>query len=201
MPTALVIATGNVKKLVELRRILHGLDVDLVSMTDLGLPEPVEDGDTFAENALIKARSACAESGLPALADDSGLEVTALGGAPGVRSARYAGTNHPSRSDNDAANNAKLLAALSGVSDRTARFVCAAALVLPDGREWVVHGQMRGQIIDTPRGTRGFGYDPHFVADGETRTNAELAPHEKDERSHRGEAFRGLRLFVAEAVG
>ncbi len=189
----IVVATGNPHKLAEIRAILTdaGLDVELVPMTELGVPEPVEDGDTFAANALLKARACAAATGLPAIADDSGLEVDALGGEPGVRSARYAG--EPS---DDARNNAKLVAALAGVPEqrRTARFVCAAAAVAPDGREVVVRGTMEGRIVDRPRGAHGFGYDPHFVSDaaGGQRTNAELAPAEKDAISHRGAAFRQL---------
>lgn len=200
MTQRIVIATGNAKKLVELQRILDGLDVELVPMTELALPEPVEDGDTFEANALIKARAACAGSGLPALADDSGLEVDALDGAPGVRSARYAGTHHAERQANDDANNALLMASLEGRKDRTARFVCAAAFVMPDGGEWVVRGTMEGQIVDTPRGLEGFGYDPFFVSEGETRTNAELSAQEKDARSHRGKAFGALKESIAEAL-
>jgi XTP/dITP diphosphohydrolase len=193
----IVVATANAKKLVELERILDGLDVQLVRMTDLGLSSPVEDGDTFEANALIKARAAAAESGLPAVADDSGLEVDALGGAPGIYSSRYAGEHC-----DDLDNNRKLVAELAGVpeGDRTARFVCAAALVTPDGGEWVERGAMEGHIVSTPRGTNGFGYDPHFVSVGETRTNAELTSEEKDVRSHRGAAFRALRRHVADLI-
>lgn len=188
-----VLATGNRSKRVELERILEGLDVELVPMIDLGLESPVEDGDTFEANALIKARAACRATGMPALADDSGLEVDALGGAPGVHSARYAG-----EVTDDIANNRKLVEELAGIpgTERTGRFVCVAALVAPDGREWTERGVMEGRIVDEPRGEGGFGYDPHFVADGETRTNAELAPEEKDDRSHRGAAFRAIRPHV-----
>ncbi len=206
----IVVATGNPGKLAELDRILDGLDVELVPMSQLGLPEPVEDGDTFEANALIKARAASQATGLAALADDSGLEVDALGGAPGVRSARYAADEHrpdggagdPEARDGDVANNRRLLRELQTVAerDRTARFVCAAALVAPDGREWTERGTMEGRIVDEPRGAAGFGYDPHFVADGETRTNAELSPDEKDARSHRGAAFRAVRRHVEALV-
>lgn len=194
MTTQLVVATGNAKKLVELERILAGLDVELVPMTALGLDTPVEDGDTFEANAAIKARAACEATGLPALADDSGLEVDALGGAPGVHSARYAGVDD----DGDLANNRKLVAAIHAVPEeqRTARFVCVAALAAPDGRLWTERGTMEGRIVDEPRGEAGFGYDPHFVSTGETRTNAELTPAEKDARSHRGAAFRAIRRDV-----
>ena len=189
----LVVATNNVKKLEELRRILDGLDVQLLTMEEVGLDSPVEDGATFEANALIKARAAAEATGLTALADDSGLEVDALGGEPGVHSSRYAGVE-----TDDLANNHKLIAQLHAIpaGDRTARFVCAAALVTDDGREWTTRGTMEGRIIDEPRGTNGFGYDPHFVSDGETRTNGELPPHEKDARSHRGAAFRAIRPKV-----
>lgn len=193
----LVVATGNRGKLVELQRILRGLDVDLVPVTELGLDSPLEEGDTFEANALLKARAACRATGLPALADDSGLEVAALGGAPGVRSARYAG-----REGDDRANNAKLVRELDGVPEdaRTARFVCVAALVAPDGTERTARGTMEGRIVDPPRGAGGFGYDPHFVAAGQTRTNAELPAGEKDAISHRGAALRALRPHVEDLL-
>jgi XTP/dITP diphosphohydrolase len=190
-----VVATGNAHKLREIARILDGLDLELVSMVDLGVQSPVEDGETFEANALLKARACAEATGLPALADDSGLEVDALGGDPGVWSARYAG--EPS---DDAANNAKLVAELASVPDerRTARFVCAAAVAVPDGREQAVRGTMEGRIVDEARGVHGFGYDPHFVSDaaGDGRTNGELTPDEKDAISHRGAAFRALRPHV-----
>lgn len=197
-PTRVVLASGNQHKLAEIQAILTAgnLDVDLVPMTELGVPSPVEDGDTFEANALLKARACATATRLPALADDSGLEVDALGGDPGVRSARYAG--EPS---DDARNNAKLVAALADVSadQRTARFVCAAAVVTPDGEERVVRATMEGRIVDQPRGAHGFGYDPHFVSDaaGDGRTNAELRPEEKDAISHRGAAFRELARELA----
>jgi XTP/dITP diphosphohydrolase len=191
-----VVATANRHKLAEIARILDGLGIELVAMTDLGGPSPVEDGETFEDNALLKARACVAHTGLPAIADDSGLEVDALDGDPGVRSARYAG--EPA---DDAANNRKLVAALqdAGEDRRTARFVCAAAFVDPEGTEIVVRGTMEGRIVDEPRGSHGFGYDPHFVADrtDDGRTNGELAPAEKDAISHRGAAFRALRDRLA----
>lgn len=192
-----VLATGNRKKLEELERILRGLDVELVPMTDLGLDSPVEDGDTFEANALIKARAACAATGMPALADDSGLEVDALGGAPGVHSARYAGVE-----TDDLANNHKLVAELADIpaEERTARFVCVAALVAPDGTERTERGVMEGRIVDEPRGERGFGYDPYFVTEGQDRTNAELTSGQKDALSHRGAAFRAIRRHVEELL-
>jgi XTP/dITP diphosphohydrolase len=189
----IVLASGNARKRAEIGSILAGLDVELVPMTDLGLVGPEEDGETFEENALLKARSIVEAVGEPAIADDSGLEVDALHGAPGVRSARYAG---PDARDDD--NNRKLMAALRDlpVERRTARFVCAAAFVAPDGVQRVVRGTMEGRLTDAPRGEQGFGYDPYFVADGEERTNAQLHPREKDARSHRGAAFRELRPHV-----
>jgi XTP/dITP diphosphohydrolase len=198
--TRVVVATGNQHKLGEIRAILAGLDVELVSMRAFDVTEPVEDGDTFEANALIKARACAAATGLPALADDSGLEVDALDGAPGVRSARYAGVP-----GDDTANNSKLLAALVDVpaERRTGRFVCAAAIVLPDGREQVVRGTMEGHVVTAPRGGAGFGYDPLFVSDaaGDGRTNAELSAEEKDAISHRGVAFRALRAHVEHLLG
>lgn len=196
----IVVATGNPGKLAELDRILDGLDVELVPMADLRLPSPAEDGDTFEANAMIKARAASEATGLAALADDSGLQVDALGGAPGVHSARYAANEDEEAGD--LANNRRLVRELAGVPDaeRTARFVCVAALVAPDGRSWTARGSMEGRIVDEPRGAAGFGYDPHFVGIGETRTNAELAPEEKDARSHRGAAFRAIRRHVEALV-
>ncbi len=171
----IVVATGNPAKLVELERILDGLPVELAPMSDFDLPSPVEDGDTFEANALIKARAAAEATGLPALADDSGLEVDALDGAPGVRSARYAEDEDPTTTG-DRANNERVIRELAGVpaEQRSARFVCVAALVAPDGRSWTERGTMEGRIVDEARGENGFGYDPHFVMVGETRTNGEL---------------------------
>lgn len=199
-PRRVVVATGNAHKLDEIRAVLlsAGVPVELVAMTALGVPAPVEDGATFAENALIKARACVAATGLPAVADDSGLVVDALDGRPGIHSARFAGAH-----GDDAANNARLVEELSAVepADRAARFACAAALATPDGREVVEHGDMPGRIVAEPRGGNGFGYDPHFVADaGDGRTNAELSATEKDAISHRGAAFRALAPHVAAAL-
>ncbi|MFU8840959.1 MAG: RdgB/HAM1 family non-canonical purine NTP pyrophosphatase [Nitriliruptoraceae bacterium] len=188
-----VVATANPHKLAEIHAILAaaGVELDLVPMTALGVASPVEDGETFAANALLKARACAQATGLPAIADDSGIEVDALDGAPGVYSARYAGED-----GDDDANNAKLLAAVADVpaAQRTARFVCVAAAVTPDGTEVVVRGEMPGRVVDELRGGQGFGYDPLFVADatGDGRTNGELSPVEKDAISHRGAAFRAL---------
>lgn len=208
----LVIATHNRKKLVELRTILAGAGVDLpdgglVTSGEIGAPEPVEDGVTFAANALIKARAVCAATGVPAVADDSGLAVDVLGGSPGIFSARWAG-----RHGDDQANLDLLLAQLSdvGPEHRTAGFVCAAALVTPDGTEEVRTGEMRGVLTQSPRGTNGFGYDPILVPDEQSpspkgtpgsRTAAELDPTEKNAISHRGKAFRALAPLVVRALG
>lgn len=189
----IVLATNNPKKRRELERILDGLDVELVPMGELGLPSPVEDGDTFEANALIKARTAASATGLPALADDSGLEVDALDGEPGVVSSRWAGTD-----GDDAANNAKLVRRLAEVPEdqRSARFVAVAALVTPDGEAHTVRGVMEGRVRDRPTGDGGFGYDPYFVAEGKHVSNAELSPEQKDAISHRGAAFRAVRPHV-----
>lgn len=189
-----VLATGNQAKVRELRRILDDVGVELVPRDELGLPAPPETGDSFAANALLKARAAAESTGLVALADDSGLEVDALDGAPGVRSARYAGPDA-----DDAANNARLLAELEGVGedDRTARFVAVAAVVAPDGRSWTRRAATPGRILREPRGQRGFGYDPLFVSAGRQRTNAQLSGPDKDADSHRGKAFRAIRPVLA----
>ncbi len=188
-----VVATANPHKLAEIRAILAdaGLAVELVSMAEFDVPSPVEDRNTFEANALVKARACARATGLPAIADDSGLSVDALGGAPGVHSAYYAGTH-----GDDEANNAKLLEELAEVPDpqRTARFLCAAVAVGPSRAEVVLRGEMPGRIAHEARGTHGFGYDPLFIADdtGDDRTNGELSPEEKDAISHRGAAFRML---------
>jgi XTP/dITP diphosphohydrolase len=194
-----VLATNNAHKLAELRRIVTEAapDVDVLGLADLPrYPEPAETGRTFAENALLKARACLAATGLPALADDSGLEVEILNGMPGVRSARWAG---PQASDAD--NNDLLLRQLFDVpaGERTARFVCAMAAVLPNGAEHVRLGIMSGRLTVAPVGDNGFGYDPLFVADGQAVTNAELTPAAKDAISHRGQAIRAMApVLVAE---
>lgn len=184
----LLLATRNAGKLVELRRMLSGFEV--VGLADVpGFPDAPETGSTFAENALAKARDAAAATGLPSVADDSGLAVDALHGMPGVLSARWSG-----RHGDDVANLELLLAQLGDVPDdrRGAAFVCAAALVVPGGEETVVHGEWTGTIVRAPRGTNGFGYDPVFVPDGSDRTSAELSPQEKDAASHRALALSAL---------
>jgi XTP/dITP diphosphohydrolase len=192
----LLLASSNPGKLRELRAILHDLPVELVGLDEAaarggagGPPEVAETGATFLENALLKARAYAAWSGLAALADDSGLEVDALGGAPGVRSARYAGEGA-----GDQANLDKLLGELAGVPPerRTARFRCAAVLVDPALGEWDADETWEGRLLEAPRGGGGFGYDPVFVPDGWDRTSAEVDQATKDAASHRGRAFRAL---------
>lgn len=194
-PVKLLLATRNGGKLAELRRILTeelgprgGLEV--LGLADVpAYPQRPETGVTFAENALAKARDAVAATGLPAVADDSGLMVDALNGMPGVLSARWVG-----RHGDDQANLELVLGQLADVPDerRGAAFVCAAALVSPEGTETVAHGEWRGRLTRAPKGTNGFGYDPIFIPQGERRTSAELSPAEKDAASHRGRAFRAL---------
>ncbi|TDD91195.1 RdgB/HAM1 family non-canonical purine NTP pyrophosphatase [Saccharopolyspora karakumensis] len=189
----LLLATRNQKKLVELRRILEAEGVtglEVVGLADVPeFPEAPETGATFEDNALAKAADAARATGLPAVADDSGLEIDALNGMPGVLSARWAGAH-----GDDQANLDLVLGQIKDVPDerRGGAFVSAAALVLPDGAETVVRGEWRGTIIRESRGANGFGYDPIFVPEGETRTSAELSPEEKDADSHRGRALRLL---------
>jgi XTP/dITP diphosphohydrolase len=185
-----LLATRNAGKLAELRRMLADGPVEIVGLADVPeFPDAPETGATFAENALAKARDAANATGLPSVADDSGLAVDALNGMPGVLSARWSG-----RHGDDVANLQLLLGQLTDVPDerRGAAFVCAAALVVPGGLETVVHGEWTGRIVREPRGSGGFGYDPIFVPDGEQRTSAELSPEEKDAASHRGRAMRAL---------
>ena len=199
--TKLVLATRNVYKVAELRRILGeaGLDgVELVGVEAFpGVEDVAETGVTFVENARLKAVAVARATGVPAVADDSGLCVDVLGGAPGVFSARWSG-----RHGDDLANLRLLLSQLGDVPDahRTAHFACAAVLALPDGTERAVEGRLPGVLIREPRGTNGFGYDPIFVPDVERRTTAELTPAEKDAVSHRGRAFRALVPAVRELV-
>ena len=201
MSTRLVLATRNAGKLAELQRLLTDAvpGVVVVGLRDVPeYPEAPETGATFAENALLKAREAVRYTGLPAVADDSGITVDALNGMPGILSARWSG-----RHGDDPANTALLLAQIADVPDerRGAGFVCAAALVTPDGREEVVQREWRGRVIREERGTNGFGYDPVFVPEGLEITSAELAAAEKDARSHRAQAFAALVPVVAEALG
>lgn len=191
----LVLATHNAGKLREIAALLEPWSVDVVSAGALGLPEPEETETTFAGNALIKARAAAAGSGLPALSDDSGLEVFALGGEPGVASADWAG--HP-RDFGRAMDEVLRRLDATGSTDRSARFVCTLALVRPDGREQLFEGEVRGTIASAPRGTRGFGYDPIFIASGDRETFGEIDPALKHARSHRADAFA---RFVAGVFG
>jgi XTP/dITP diphosphohydrolase len=195
-----LLATRNAKKLVELRRILAGaVDVELVGLDDVPpYPEAPETGATFAENALLKAREGVHYTGLPTIADDSGLAVDALNGMPGVFSARWSGKH-----GDDQANLDLVLAQIADVPDerRGAAFVCAAALVLPGGAERVVDGRLAGRLIRAARGDGGFGYDPIFVPDSDDRTTAEMSAAEKDRISHRGKAFRALAVVLADVLG
>lgn len=199
MSRRVVLATRNAHKVIEVHRILAdaGLDVDLVGMDAFpDVPDVAETGLTFEENALLKARAVAAATELPAIADDSGLAVDVLGGMPGIFSARWAG---PSR--DDGANLRLVLDQLADIADdhRGAAFVCAAAVANPDGTTDVVRGELRGSLIRDPRGSNGFGYDPIFQPDGETRTTAEMTAPEKDAISHRGVAFRALALRLRDA--
>ncbi|MEI6207670.1 MAG: XTP/dITP diphosphatase [Desulfuromonadales bacterium] len=192
----LLFATRNQGKIKEIQGLLEGLVETVICSTDVaGLPDTVEDGMTFEENALKKAREASTYAGLPVLADDSGLMVDALGGRPGIYSARFAGEGA-----GDGANNARLLKELKGVETgrRRAAFVCALAFVTPGGVERIFSGRVDGYIIDTPQGNGGFGYDPLFLVDGFDRTMAELELEEKNLISHRGQAFRLFRDYVKE---
>lgn len=204
----LVLATHNQGKLRELRELLRGqvpgLDVDtqVIDAAAAGAPDVVETGVTFAENSLLKARAVAKATGLPAIADDSGLAVDVLGGAPGIFSARWSG-----RHGDDEANLRLLLAQLADVPDghRQAAFVCAAALAVPDpeadgGREVVEYGQLEGVLLRSPRGEGGFGYDPILQPAGESRSCAELSADEKNAISHRGKAFRALLPAIAAAL-
>ena len=196
MSRTLVAATGNRGKLAELERLLDGLGWEVMAQSAFGVEPPPEDGLTFVENAIVKARHAAERTGRPALADDSGIVVDALGGAPGVHSARYAGEG-----GDDAANNEKLLRTLAGVpeAERTARFECAVVW-LRDPRDpvpLVARGTWSGRVLEAPRGTNGFGYDPLFLDPATGYTAAELSPERKDGLSHRGQALWALRAMLA----
>lgn len=185
----LVLASGNAGKLREFRRLLAPLGVDVVAQSELGIAEADEPHVTFLENALAKARHASAHAKLPALADDSGICVRALDGAPGVQSARYAG-----EPNSDARNNEKLIGALAGVEDRGAHYACVLVLVrhARDPEPIVAEGAWHGTIVDAPRGAGGFGYDPHFLDPATGLTAAQLPLEQKNELSHRGKAMRAL---------
>ena len=183
----LVIASHNPGKVEEIAALLSEFGVEARGAGELGLAEPAETGTSFAANAIIKARAAARASGEAALADDSGLEVAALSGRPGIHSARWAGRTRDFR-----AAMRKLHDALGEAADRRARFVCALALCWPDGHREVFEGEVRGHLVWPPRGTRGFGYDPVFVPEGWARTFGEMEPDEKRRISHRADAFRRL---------
>ncbi len=183
----LVIASHNAGKVREIDALLQPFNVDVVSAGALGLDEPDETGETFIDNALLKAHAAAKASGLPALADDSGLSVSALSGAPGIYSARWAG---PDKDFNVAM--AKVEELMRGAEDRTAAFICVLALAWPDGHADVFEGSVSGDITWPPRGDKGFGYDPIFIAEGETQTFAEIEPARKHAMSHRADAFSQL---------
>lgn len=180
-------ASGNTGKIREIARLLEGLDVEVVAQTELGVSDADETGTTFAENSLLKAQHAADITGLPAIADDSGLSVDALDGAPGIYSARYAGNA------GDEANNDKLLEALEGVKNRGAAFHCVATFVDPDGGDpLVAAGEWRGAILHARQGDGGFGYDPLFFVPDCYCSSAELTPEQKNARSHRGQALGKL---------
>lgn len=195
-----VFATGNAHKVIEVQRILDAADagLEVVSLAEWpDAPTPIEDGTTFAENALIKARAIAAHTGLPAIADDSGICVDALNGMPGIFSARWAATH-----GDDNANLDLLLAQIADVPDerRGAHFMCAAALVTPAGVERVVEGIVEGELVRERRGVGGFGYDPVFRPHGYAVTTAEMPAEQKDAISHRGAAFRALAPIIRETL-
>ena len=186
----IILATKNKGKVKELKEIIKGADI--ITMDEAGFHKDIEEnGKTFEENALIKARAVCKALSLPAIADDSGLEVFALSMRPGIYSARYAGEKAT-----DADRVAKLLLEMDGKDDRRARFVCAAALCLPSGIEYVCRGETNGVLLTAPRGAGGFGYDPVFVPEGFEKTFAELAAEEKNKISHRRRAFDKLSEII-----
>jgi len=185
----IVVASHNAGKVREINDLLRPFGLEAVSAADLNLPEPEETEDTFIGNALLKARAAASASGLPALSDDSGLAVDALDGAPGIHSARYAG---PDRDFDFAMARLDRDMAASGRPERTARFICALALVWPDGEEAAFEGKVEGEITFPPRGDQGFGYDPVFQPLGHSISFGEMDPAEKHGMSHRADAFRQL---------
>ena len=189
-----IVASHNKKKLAELTRILKPMGFEVICPSDIegGIPEEEENGSTFEENALIKARSACKFTELPAVADDSGLCVDALGGAPGIYSARFAGTG------NDSDNNALLLEKLQGIEDRSAAFVSCIACVFPDGREFTVRGECKGEIAEQLIGDGGFGYDPLFLT--EWGCFGTMTAEQKDKVSHRARAIEKFKENLAEYI-
>jgi len=194
MARKVVLATKNPHKVDEILAILGDIPgIEWLTFRDLPFPDVEEVGDTLEENAILKATGIARETGLPALAEDTGLEVEALGGAPGVLSSRFAGVEKDYR-----ANNEKLLSLLRGEANRAARFRTVAVLACPDGRTWMTEGVLEGRIAEAPRGAGGFGYDPLFIPAGETRTLAEMAPEEKNGISHRRRALEAMRPILEE---
>ena len=193
----LVLATRNKGKVLEVERMLkiHAPEISLISMADLDIGDIDETGNSFEENALLKARTVTQISGLAALADDSGLAIDSLNGEPGIYSARYSGVH-----GDDAANNAKVLKLMAGITKRSASFIAVLALTRPDGQSIISRGELLGQIIDSPRGDQGFGYDPIFQPVGYQITMAELSADEKDRISHRGQAMRAIAPVIAELL-
>ena len=192
MAAKVVLATKNPHKVEEILAILGDIPgIEWLTFREISFSDVEEVGETLEENAVLKATAVARETGLPALAEDTGLEVEALGGAPGVRSARFAGVDKDYR-----ANNEKLLRLLEGVRNRRARFRTVAVLALPDGRMWKTEGVLKGKIAEAPRGEHGFGYDPLFVPEGETRTLAEMLPEEKNVISHRRRALEAMRTIL-----
>ena len=192
MAAKVVLATKNPHKVEEILAILGDIPgIEWLTFREISFSGVEEVGETLEENAVLKATAVARETGLPALAEDTGLEVEALGGAPGVRSARFAGEDKDYR-----ANNEKLLRLLEGVRNRRARFHTVAVLALPDGRMWKTEGVLKGKIAEAPRGEHGFGYDPLFVPEGETRTLAEMLPEEKNVISHRRRALEAMRTIL-----
>lgn len=207
METTWVIASTNSGKIRELRQVFQNQmnwGLSILSLDDIpGSPTIAETGNTFLENARLKAWGIAQHAKRPTLADDSGLEVAALGGEPGVFSARYAGTNFENRHDNDAANNQKLLAEIKNIPEnkRQARYVCVLVLADPaTGHEWVFEGECRGEIVTTPRGQEGFGYDPYFFLPERGCTMAEIPIAEKNLFSHRGQAVKKLLDFLPQLL-
>ena len=203
MTVRVLVASNNAKKLKELQQVLDDCGIDGVELVALGevepYPEPKEDGLTFEENALIKARAGVAATGLPCVADDSGLAVAALNGMPGVLSARWSGHTGPHGAvDTDTANNNLLLAQMADIAQRDAAFVSCCALVTPQGEEFTAEGRWEGSLLEAPKGEHGFGYDPIFQpADTPGRSSAQLTPEEKNACSHRGTALRALAPRIA----
>jgi XTP/dITP diphosphohydrolase len=186
-------ASGNAGKIREIARLLSGLDIEVAAQSEFGVEDALETGASFHENSLIKAQHAARATGLPAIADDSGLAVDALDGAPGVFSARYAGSDC-----DDRANNEKLLNAMQGIDERGAAFHCVATFIEPDGEPLVAKGEWRGEIMREHKGDGGFGYDPLFFVPDCGCSSAELSPEQKNERSHRGQALRSLLALLVQ---